>query len=257
MPLTILIAEDEDLIRNEVVRLAHAHFPEAHILAVEDGDAALEAWEQHAPDLAFLDIQMPGKSGLDVARTLFAAEATTRVVFITAYNQHALAAFDTGAFDYLLKPLKEDRFIQTATRLKQQLAGASTADTDHLQAVLRQLAGNMGRAMPKEQLKWISASTGQQIKIITLEDVYFFQSDNKYTRVVYTGGEALIRKALRELIDELDGEVFKQVHRSNVINMRAVASIQRDGTGKGRVRFKHTAEEVDVSAAYMGIFKAL
>lgn len=261
---TILIAEDEELIRNEVVRLVSTHWPEARIVAtVEDGDSALEAWEEHAPDVAFLDIQMPGRTGLEVAKALFAANAKTRVIFLTAYNQHAIAAFDAGAFDYLLKPVKDERFAQTVVRLKQLTAApnpslaTATESQSEIAAMLSKLALAMGASPPKESLKWISASSGNQIKLIALDDVLFFQSDNKYTRVVYKEGEALIRKSLRDLLDELDGNTFRQVHRSNVVNMNMVASVMRDGTGKGRVRFKHCPEEVDVSAVYMGLFKAL
>jgi DNA-binding LytR/AlgR family response regulator len=254
---TILIAEDEELIRAEVARLTQHHWPQARVVAtVEDGDSALAAWEQYAPDVAFLDIQMPGCTGLEVARSIFAAQSKTQVVFLTAYNEHAIAAFDAGAFDYLLKPVKDARFAQTVRRLNEAMRQPQ-ATIAGLENLLDRLTQAFGQPLPKASLKWISASSGNQIKLIDLEDVYFLQSDNKYTRVVYRDGEALIRKPLRELIAELDGDRFKQVHRASVVNLNAVASIHRDGLGKGQIRFKQSKEVVDVSAVYMGLFKAL
>jgi DNA-binding LytR/AlgR family response regulator len=256
---TLLIAEDESLIREDIVRLLGTHWPQATVIAVaQDGDEAVEMWEAHKPDVAFLDIQMPGMNGLQAAKLIHAASnGKTKIVFITAYNEHALAAFDAGATDYLLKPVQVDRLQQTIARIEQQLI-KPPAQSGDLAAMLEKLTLVVGRqAAAKEPLRWISASVGNQIKLITIDEVIYFQSDNKYTRVVLADSEALIRKPLRELLDELDEAKFKQVHRSTVVNFDEIASVIRDGTGKGTIKFKRCKDEVDVSAAFMPVFKAL
>jgi DNA-binding LytR/AlgR family response regulator len=256
----VIIAEDEPLIRAEIVRLVTGHFPQAHIVAqAQDGAEAVELWEQHRPDAMFMDIQMPGMTGLEAARLISQqAQGKTNIVFITAYNEHAIAAFDTGAIDYLLKPVKEDRFKQCVERLLLRLQTASqTAAPTDLASVLEKLTMAVSAVKQKEPMRWISASVGNQIKLITIDEVIYFQSDNKYTRIVLATGDALVRKPLRELVDELDESVFKQVHRSTVVNFNAIASVVRDGQGRGTIKFKAVKDEVDVSAAFMGVFRAL
>jgi DNA-binding LytR/AlgR family response regulator len=265
--MNILIAEDEDLIREEVVRLVRAQggvWAEAPLMEAEDGAHALELADEAWPDVAFLDIQMPAYTGLQVAQRLRKAAIerglpSPLIVFVTAYNEHAVAAFETGAIDYLLKPVKPERMAETAGRLMERMASKSAPGLDAtsqaaLDAVLKQLVPMASKAEP---LRWISASVGNQIKLITVDEIVFMQSDNKYTRLVTAGGEAFVRKPLRELIDELDDTFFKQIHRSAVVNMRCVASVMRDGTGRGTISFKNHAEKVEVSAAYMGIFRAV
>jgi DNA-binding LytR/AlgR family response regulator len=254
----ILIAEDEPLIRSEIIRLLNTHWPKATIIAeAEDGAEAIDLWEQHKPDVALLDIQMPGITGLEAARMIHAqAKGATQIVFITAFNEHALAAFDAGAVDYLLKPINEARLIDAIKRIEQRWQNSNAAPGD-LNAVLSQLTAMVGKPQKKEPLKWISASVGNQIKLITIDEVVFFQSDNKYTRVALPTSDAFIRKPLCELADELDAKQFKQVHRGTVVNMNAVASVTRDGTGRGTIKFKQHKETVDVSAAYMEVFRAL
>jgi DNA-binding LytR/AlgR family response regulator len=268
--MRILVAEDEDLIRAEVVRLVRAQggvWASGDLLQAEDGVHAMELVDDGWPDVAFLDIQMPGLTGLQVAQRLRATAlergvATPLMVFVTAYNEHAIAAFDAGAVDYLLKPVKAERMAETAARLTERLAargttalGPDTAAQAALDAVLKQLLP--AAAARAEPLRWISASVGNQIKLITVDEIVFLQSDNKYTRLVTATSEAFVRKPLRELLDELDPTFFKQVHRSTVVNMRCVASVLRDGTGRGTAQFKNHAEKVEVSAAYMGLFRAL
>jgi DNA-binding LytR/AlgR family response regulator len=261
--ITVLVAEDEDLIREDIVRLLEKHWPSATVIAqAHDGEEAVELWEQHQPDVVVLDIQMPGMNGLQAAKIIAdAREGKTKIVFITAYNEHALAAFDAGAVDYLLKPVKEDRLKQTIERLELQInerdKSTNTGQGD-ISAMLEKLTLVMGRQVAvKEPMRWISASIGNQIKLITVDEVIYFQSDNKYTRIVLANGDALVRKPLRELLDELDEGIFKQVHRSTVVNFNAISSVVRDGTGKGTIKFKSIKDEVDVSAAYMSVFRAL
>lgn len=257
--IKILIAEDEDLIRTEMVRLLGVHWPEAELIGVaEDGAHAVELWEAHRPDVAFLDIQMPGMTGLQVAQLMSQApDAKTQVVFVTAYDQHALAAFEAGAVDYLLKPVRPERLGGVIAKLKTRLQtpAALTQTSVDLTQIIQNLSRQLQSAQAKEPITWISASLGQNIKLVAVKDIIYFQSDSKYTRIVTLEGESLVRKSLRELLDELDGTTFKQIHRSTVVNMSAVSEVSRDGTGRGSLKFKGVADEVDVSSAYMGLFR--
>ena len=273
-PIRVLIAEDEDLIRTEMARLLALHWPDALLVAAaEDGAHALELWEEQQPDVAFLDIQMPGMSGLQVASMMTAQPAAqTQIVFVTAYDQYALAAFEAGAVDYLLKPVRPERLVQVIEKLKARwnaVHGALQSDTPHptaeglaptamppeLALVIQNLARQLHTAPAREPITWLSASLGQNIKLIAVKDIVYFQSDNKYTRIVTAEGDALVRKSLRELLDELDGSVFKQVHRGAVVNMLCVSGVARDDNGRGTVKFKGITDTVDVSSAYMGIFR--
>jgi DNA-binding LytR/AlgR family response regulator len=205
--------------------------------------------------VAFLDIQMPGMTGLETARAISEADpARTQIVFVTAYDQHALAAFEAGAVDYLLKPVQAPKFEAVVRKLTQRLAGLQAPSADALHP---QLAQVLAQLAPKQALKWLTASSGAHIKLIAVDEVIYLQSDHKYTRIVTAQGEAFVRKSLKELLDELEPEVFQQVHRSTVVNLRAVSGIHRDGTGKGTLRFKAISEEVDVSAAFLGQFRPM
>jgi DNA-binding LytR/AlgR family response regulator len=270
---TVLIAEDEPLIRAEIVRLIGLCWPGAQIVAVAaEGAEALALWRAHRPQVLFLDIQMPEMTGLEVAQQLVTeldGVPVPHLVFITAYNEHAVAAFDAGAIDYLLKPVKEERLRQCIARLEGRLGlgagsglglglGNSTPDLRQgMSQLLRQLQTALQQNAPreKEPLRWLSATVGQQIKLIAVDDVLFFQSDNKYTRVVTASYEAFIRKTMKELLAELDGKLFAQVHRSTIVNLRSVDSVVREPDGKGSIRLKGSTEALAVSAAHMGLFR--
>jgi DNA-binding LytR/AlgR family response regulator len=262
---TVLIAEDEPLIRAEIVRLIGLCWPSAQIVAVAaEGAEALALWRAHRPQVLFLDIQMPEMTGLEVAQQLVTeldGVPVPHLVFITAYNEHAVAAFDAGAIDYLLKPVKEERLRQCIARLEGRLGlglGNSTPDLRQgMSHLLLQLQTALQQNAPreKEPLRWLSATVGQQIKLIAVDDVLFFQSDNKYTRVVTASYEAFIRKTMKELLSELDGKLFAQVHRSTIVNLRAVDSVVREADGKGSIRLKGSTEALAVSAAHMGLFR--
>ncbi len=212
---TALIAEDEPLMRERLKDKLAEVWPELDVVAeAADGDEALALIDAHAPQIAFLDIRMPGRSGLDVAAAL---GGDCHVVFVTAYDQYAIAAFDAGAVDYLLKPVETDRLAQAVERIKRKLA-APPAD---LSALLAQLREHVPRT--PQRLKWIKAAVGKQIRLIPVDDVVYFQSDSKYTRVVFGQGEALIRTPLKDLVDELDGDRFWQVHRGTIVNLHHVA----------------------------------
>jgi DNA-binding LytR/AlgR family response regulator len=251
--LKCVVAEDEALLRAELVALLREAAPELELAAVcEDGASALEAIVQHQPELAFLDIRMPGLSGLEVAAALAEHSPRTQVVFVTAYEQHALDAFDRGAIDYLLKPVSRERLAETMRRVKSRM-GQGGPDPELLAALLRQLGHNApGKAPP---LAWITASRGLETRLIMVEDVVYFQSDAKYTVVMTADGEALLRTPLRDLLEVLDPALFRQVHRSTIVNMRAIASVARDETGRGLIRLKNRPETLTVSQPFMTLFR--
>ena len=252
-----IIAEDESLLRAELVSLLRGAWPELEIAAeCEDGAAALDAIEAHAPDVAFLDIRMPGITGLEVAAAAAEASPKTQVVFVTAYNQYAIDAFDRGAVDYLLKPIAPDRLAATVSRLKARLdSGDSGAAA--LAAVVNQLRANLPALPRAEALQWITASVGKETRLIMVDDVAYFQADNKYTVVMTADGEALIRKPIRELLDVLDPALFKQIHRSTIVNMKAIAAVTRDDSGRGTIRLKTRPETLPVSLTFMPVFKGM
>ncbi len=248
-----VIAEDEALLRAALVALLHETWPQLEIVAeCEDGGAALEAIAAHQPDIAFLDIRMPGLTGLEVASAMSEASPATQVVFVTAYDQYAIDAFETGAVDYLLKPISRERLLATVQRL-QARAVAGQPDAGVLAALSKQLG-----AMPRqsgEPLVWITASAGKETRLIMVDDVAYFHADNKYTVVMTAEGESLLRKPIRELLDVLDPATFKQIHRSTIVNLKAIASIARDNTGKGIVRLKQRPETLTVSQPFMALFR--
>ncbi|GAB3443949.1 LytTR family DNA-binding domain-containing protein [Massilia solisilvae] len=251
--LKCVVAEDEALLRAELVARLREAAPDLDLVAVcEDGASALEAIAEHQPQFAFLDIRMPGISGLEVAAALAEASPQTQVVFVTAYEQHALDAFERGAVDYLLKPVAPERLAATLTRLRARM-GQGGPDPRLLDTLLRQLGHSAPAKAPP--LAWITASRGQETRLIMVEDVVYFQSDAKYTVVMTADGEALLRTPLRELLAVLDPAMFRQVHRSTIVNMRAVASVARDEAGRGRIRLKSRPEMLTVSQAFMSLFR--
>ncbi len=247
---TALIAEDEPMLRAMLkARLAEA-WPELVIVAeAGNGAEALAQFAVHRPDIAFLDIRMPVTSGLEVAREIAAA---CHVVFVTAYDEYAVAAFDEGAVDYVLKPPAPERIAKVVARLK---ARVSATPLD-LAAVLARLAAREGlpAAAP---LKWIRASLGPSMRLIAVDDVVYFQAEDKYTKVVTADGEALIRKSIRELFDELDQDAFWQVHRGTIVNLRAVDRVDRDWRDQPVVVLKGRAETLTVSRTFAHRFKAM
>ena len=250
--LKCVIAEDEALLREELSRLLSAAWPALNIVAeCDDGGAALEAIAEHQPEVAFLDIRMPGLTGLEVA----AAEASpnTQIVFVTAYDQYAIDAFDTGAVDYLLKPIMPERLAATVQRLQARITQGNP-DAEALAALVKQLGERLQPAA-LEPLVWITASAGKETRLIMVDDVAYFQADHKYTVVMTAEGESLLRKPIRELLDVLDPAAFKQIHRSTIVNLKAIASIARDDSGKGTVKLKYRPETLSVSQPFMALFR--
>jgi DNA-binding LytR/AlgR family response regulator len=251
-----LVAEDERLLRDEIVSQLHAAWPDLEIVAAcEDGAEALEALATHRPDVAFLDIRMPGLTGLDVAAAAAETSPATQVVFVTAYNQYAMDAFDRGAVDYLLKPVAPERLAETVKRVKARLAGS--APSTALAEVIAQLRGEARSRSAAPPLQWITASSGRETRLILVEDVAYFQADDKYTVVMTAEGESLIRKPIRDLLELLDPVVFRQVHRSTIVNLKAVAGVTRDETGRGTLRLRNRPETLPVSLSFMPLFRNL
>jgi DNA-binding LytR/AlgR family response regulator len=248
---TAILAEDEPILRAQLEAKLTKLWPELEIIAsVEDGAAALEALEDRAPDFMFLDIQMPEMTGVEVARHV---GARAHVVFVTAYDQYAIQAFETGAVDYILKPYTDERLAVTVERLKAKLA----SPPPDLNAIVSQLATQLRGGAAKEKLQWIKASFGQNLRLIPVADVLFFQSDDKYTRVVTAEAEALIKTPIRELLDGLDPEAFWQIHRSAIVNVNAIAGVTRDFRGQAHIKVKGKDETLTVSRIYSHLFKQM
>ena len=249
---TAILAEDEALLRTALRDLLARVWPELQVVAeCDDGASALEAISDYRPDVAFLDIRMPGLNGLEVAAAAAEASPATQVVFTTAYDQYAIDAFERGAVDYLLKPITTERLTATVQRIKAR--AAAVPDASALAALLRDL--NAGSGPNKPPLTWITASNGRETRLIMVDDVAYFRADSKYTVAMTAEGEALLRKPIRELAAMLDPTVFKQIHRSTIVNLRAVASVVRDDTGKGTLRLKQRPETLVVSQPFMTLFK--
>lgn len=250
-----VVAEDEVILRNELLSLLAQAWPELEVVAAcEDGGSALEAIAAHRPDVAFLDIRMPGLTGLEVAAAAADASPATQVVFVTAYNQYAIDAVERGAVDYLLKPITGERLAATVRRVKSRLASGGM-DKSALASIVEQLRDTLPNESRAEPFAWITASVGKETQLIMVEDVAYFKADDKYTVVMTASGEALIRKPIRELLDVLDPTTFKQVHRSTIVNMKAVAGITRDDSGRGTMRLKNRPETLSVSLSFMPLFK--
>jgi DNA-binding LytR/AlgR family response regulator len=261
---TCVVAEDETLLREALVAALHAAWPGLSIVAeCADGGSALEAISEAQPAVAFLDIRMPGLTGLEVAAAAVTASPRTQVVFVTAYDQYAIDAFDKGAVDYLLKPIQPERLAQTVARLKARLeaaaAGGGIDGNAALSAMLEKLTAALPRRLPSdaEPLTWLTASTGNATRLIQVEDVLYFRADSKYTTVMTAAGEALLRKPIKELLEVLDPTVFKQVHRSTVVNLRAIETVTRDETGRGLLKLKARPEVLTVSQPFMHLFRAM
>ena len=253
-PCTAIVAEDEALLRNALVELLHVSWPQLRIVAeCEDGASALEAIAEHKPDVAFLDIRMPGLTGMDVAAAAAETSPRTQIVFATAYDQYAIDAFERGAVDYLLKPVTAERLAHTIRRLQ-------TRTGNNEAAALAALLARLGAAPPQANanappLTWLTASNGRETQLILVDDVAYFRADNKYTTVVTADGEALLRTPIKDLLGMLDPTRFKQIHRSTIVNLKAIAGITRDESGRGTVRLKARPETLTVSAPYMALFK--
>ncbi len=274
-----VIADDERLMREQLRARLQEVWPELEIVAeAKNGQEAVTLTEQHHPDIVFLDIRMPGLTGVDAARQI--AQLPTHeeaqgwpgceIVFITAYDQYAVQAFEQGVVDYVLKPAERERLMLTVQRVRKRMADRAEAPaagsdespaplpahTPDMHQLLQRLAGQLNPQGPAK-LQWIQATVRQSIQMIPVEDVLFFVSDEKYTRVQTATVEALIRKPIKELVEELDMQLFWQIHRSTLVNVKAVAGVSRDERGRQLVSVRGSNEKLEVSRSYTGLFKAM
>ena len=279
-----LIVDDEPLLRTHLAHHLAALWPELEIAGeARNGREAVDLAEQLQPDVVFLDVHMPGMNGVEAARLM---RQEVQIVFVTAYEQYAVAAFEQGAIDYLVKPFDVERLGDSVARLRRRIAerrrmgaaesglgqvtslaggepdGAAPAaalgslPASDLDAVLAALADELRRRAPAgERLQWIRASVGQMIKLIPVDEVLYFRSDEKYTLVVWVGGEALIRKSIRELLDGLEPETFIQIHRSTIVNLRFVAQVIKGPNETAEVHLKGRNETLSVSRNHVHWFR--
>ena len=252
---TALIADDEPLLRETLRAHLAVLWPELQVVAeARNGREAVELFDTHLPQIAFLDVHMPGLNGIDAARSI---ARRAQIVFITAYDQYAVQAFEHGAIDYLVKPIDEARLADTVQRVKARIG--QPAETWHgTEAVLDSLAEQLRRrAAPRAWLQWIKASVGTSVRLVPVEQVTFLRSDTKYTLVAWDGGEALIRKTIRELADELDPERFVQVHRSVIVNLHRVSQVTRSLNETAELHLKGRDEVLPVSRSFLHHFRQM
>ncbi len=243
-----IIVDDEQHLAQDLCRRISRLWPELDIIAVlHDGHAASSALAECRPDIAFLDIRMPGQSGLDVARE---APAECRIVFITAFDDHAVEAFEQAAVDYLLKPVTDERLVRCLERLKEQ----STAVSDALMVNLQQLLATVQKP---EFLRWLRIQVGESVRMVAVEEVCYFKSSDKYTQVLTPNAELLLRMSIKELIRQLDPELFWQVHRGTVVNVRQIVAAHRTLLGKVSLMLRDRPEHLDVSRSYTHLFRQM
>ena len=250
--VTCLVAEDEAPQRLALLAALAEAWPGLDIVAAcEDGPSALEAAAEFRPRVAFLDIRMPGVSGLDVAREVVAQGGL--VVFTTAYDDYAIRAFEAGAADYLLKPVSPARLAQAVERLRERLAARPADDmAARLEALEQRL-----RPQGDRLVRWISASIGDSVRMLGIDEVLYFQAQDKYVRVVTADDEAIIRTPLKDLLGGLDPDEFWQVHRGVVVRVSAIDRVRRDELGKARLSLRGRAEQLPVSAAFLHRFRGM
>lgn len=262
-----LIADDERLLREQLQLRLSESWPELHVVGLaRDGLEAVQLASSLQPDVVFLDIRMPGLTGIEAAREIVdLPDWRGELVFVTAYDEYAVTAFEHGAVDYLLKPVERARLDVTVSRLRARLAravAAAPAAQDDLMRTLAQLqrhmeASSQGAAQAAAQpLRWLQCTSGMNTKLIAVDEVLFFRSDEKYTRVQTAHSEALIRTPIRELAAQLDEQKFWQIHRSTIVNLSAIALVQRDDTGHQRVVLKNHPEVLEVSRSYGHLFRS-
>jgi DNA-binding LytR/AlgR family response regulator len=250
---TAVVADDERLMREQIIARLKEAWPELSIVGeASNGNEAIALVQSEEPDIVFLDIKMPGMDGIQAAQAM---AGRVHVVFVTAHDQYAISAFEHGAVDYLLKPPEAERVALTCQRLRARLK----QEPDPMNDLLAQLSQRLGAGglKPREYLRWVQASVGANIRMIPTTDILFIRAEDKYTRVQTERFEALIRKPIKELIDELDPDEFWQIHRSTVVRVDAVEQVSRDFRGRQIVHVKGSAEKLEVSRTFNHRFKQM
>lgn len=258
MRATALIADDEPLLREALARQLAGIWPELEVVAqARNGREAVMSFESTRPAICFLDVQMPGLSGVDAAHAI---GRRAHLVFVTAYDQYAVQAFAQGVLDYLVKPVEAVRLAETVARLKERLAAAQPAA--NTEALLRELAAQLQRGASPAPLRWLRAQVGQTLRLIAVDEIDYLRSDTKYTRIAWRGdagkpAEALVSASLKELIAQLDPAQFAQVHRSVVVNLRAIGHVVRGDNDTAEIHLKHRDEVLPVSRSYLHLFRQM
>jgi len=255
---TALIADDEPLLRKSLARLLSQAWPELHVVAqARNGRDAVEKFEAEQPDICFLDVHMPGLSGVEAARLI---GRRAHLVFVTAYDKYAVQAFEQGALDYLVKPVEPARLADTVARLQERLRAAEPLP--EIEALLMQLAARMQKKAGPEPLRFVRASVGQTLRMISVEQIDFLRADEKYTLIAWRGeggkpAEAVIRTPLKELAAQLDAAHFVQVHRSVVVNLRAISHVTRGSNETAQIHLKGREDVLPVSRTYLHHFRQM
>lgn len=250
-----IIADDEKELRTYLKRMLAETWPQLEVCGeASNGKEALKMIDALAPHIAFLDIQMPGLSGLDVAKNI---ASVCRIVFITAYDQYAVEAFEREAVDYLVKPVTKERLLQTINRLKKQLQSSPEPPADLARMIEQVLANLKENKKTDPYLHWIKTQHKESVRLIPVEEVDYFQAGDKYTLVKTARGEALIKKSIRELSEELDPQKFWQIHRGTIVNVSKIENVGRSFTGRGILSFKNRPETLTVSRQYLHLFKQM
>lgn len=256
---TALIADDEPLLRKSLARMLAESWPELDVVAqARNGREAVSQFEALRPDICFLDVHMPGLSGVDAARAI---GPRAHLVFVTAFDRYAVQAFEQRAIDYLVKPLDPARLADTVARLKERLQAAQPLPPE-TEALLEQLASRLERKSAPAPLQWIHATVGNSLRLIPVEEIDFLRSDEKYTLVAWRGedgraGEGLIRTPLKDLVEQLDAAQFVQVHRSVVVNRRSISRVTRDANETARIHLKGREEVLPVSRSFLHLFRQM
>jgi DNA-binding LytR/AlgR family response regulator len=255
---TALIADDEPLLREALVRLLAGAWPELQVVAqARNGREAIELFETHRPNICFLDVQMPGKTGVEAAQHI---GGRAHLVFVTAFDKYAVQAFAQGALDYLVKPVEPERLAETVQRLQERLRASQPAlDSESL---LRQLAQMLNPEAANRSLRWVRASVGATVRLISVEDIDFLRAEDKYTQVAWRDDsgqarEAVIRTPLKELLPQLDTTQFAQVHRSVVVNLSAISHVTRGDNETADIHLKGREEVLPVSRTYLHLFRQM
>jgi len=255
---TALIADDEPLLRKALVRQLAKAWPEVDVVAqARNGREAVELFEERLPDVCFLDVHMPGLSGVEAARFI---GHRAQLVFVTAYDQYAVQAFEQGAVDYLVKPVEPARLATTTARLRQRLRMAQPLQD--AEAMLDQLAARLRQGQAPAALRWIRVSTGQSLRLVAVEEIDYLRSEDKYTLVAWrneegSAFEGLIRTPLKDLAGQLDEAHFVQVHRSAVVNLRAISDVVRRDNETAEIRLKGRNDRLSVSRSYLHLFRQM